>query len=237
MLKTSFASRISPAPSLPTTFAQPFAEVCKNSKGTGITVQDAGASYGSSDSSGSELLSEFLDHVDRICLQIVVRDLKDRSFGVLIDGHDDLGVLHAGHVLNGAGNAEGHIELGSHDFSGLADLRFAGHEVHVNHGAGGTKSGPHLFSKLVESGKALFVKEAATAGYDALGGEQIRTVASHLFHAHELKAAGRRRHGERFMNEGVGIAVTLVASTLIAMAVSGYVILLVQKVLKIEDDE
>ena len=43
--------------------------------------------------------------------------------------------------------------------------------------------------------------------------------------------------GERFMNEGVGIAVTLVASTLIAMAVSGYVILLVQKALKIEDDE
>ena len=39
------------------------------------------------------------------------------------------------------------------------------------------------------------------------------------------------------MNEGVGIAVTLVASTLIAMAVSGYVILLVQKALKIEDDE
>ena len=48
---------------------------------------------------------------------------------------------------------------------------------------------------------------------------------------------GIMRHGERFMNEGVGIAVTLVASTLIAMAVSGYVILLVQKVLKIEDDE
>lgn len=48
---------------------------------------------------------------------------------------------------------------------------------------------------------------------------------------------GIMRHGERFMNEGIGIVVTILASTLIAMAVSGYVILLVQKALKIQDEE
>lgn len=48
---------------------------------------------------------------------------------------------------------------------------------------------------------------------------------------------GIMRHGERFMNEGVGILITMMASTLIAMAVAGYVILWVQKALKIEDEE
>lgn len=48
---------------------------------------------------------------------------------------------------------------------------------------------------------------------------------------------GIMRHGERFMNEGIGIVVTIMASTLIAMAVAGYVILWVQKALKIEDEE
>ena len=55
--------------------------------------------YGSANSSRSELLSEFLDHFDRICLQIVVRHFEDRSFRILVHGHDNFGVLHAGYVL------------------------------------------------------------------------------------------------------------------------------------------
>ena len=97
-------------------------------------------------------------------------------------------------MLNGAGNTESHVELGSHDLAGLTDLRFAGHQVHIHHGSGGTQSCPHLFGKLIKSGKSFFVEETAASGNDALGSEQIRTIACRFFHTHKFKSAGRRRH-------------------------------------------
>ncbi|MBM6704161.1 CidA/LrgA family protein [Sutterella massiliensis] len=80
---------------------------------------------------------------------------------------------------------------------------------------------------------AFFLKDDLVDGIRPTAGVLLANMSLLFVPA----GVGIMRHGERFMNEGVGIAVTLVASTLIAMAVSGYVILLVQKVLKIEDDE
>lgn len=48
---------------------------------------------------------------------------------------------------------------------------------------------------------------------------------------------GIMRHGQRFLNEGVGIMIALVASTVIAMLVTAWVIQAVQKCMKIKDDE
>lgn len=80
---------------------------------------------------------------------------------------------------------------------------------------------------------AFFLKDDLVDGIRPTAGVLLANMSLLFVPA----GVGIMRHGERFMNEGVGIAVTLVASTLIAMAVSGYVILLVQKALKIEDDE
>lgn len=48
---------------------------------------------------------------------------------------------------------------------------------------------------------------------------------------------GIMRHGERFINEGVGIMVTLVVSTVVAMLVTAYIIIAVEKWMKIKDEE
>ena len=45
------------------------------------------------------------------------------------------------------------------------------------------------------------------------------------------------RHGQRFLDEGVGIMVTLVLSTIIAMLVTAYVIIAVEKWMKIKDED
>lgn len=47
---------------------------------------------------------------------------------------------------------------------------------------------------------------------------------------------GIMRHGERFMNEGVAIMVTVVLTTVIAMVVTVWTIMLVMKLMKLEDD-
>src|SRR5450631_301521 len=72
--------------------------------------------------------------------QAIVGDLENRSFGVLVDGDDDLRALHAGEVLNGAGQGDREVELGRHDFSGLADLQIVRHHAGVASGAAGTES-------------------------------------------------------------------------------------------------
>jgi hypothetical protein len=52
----------------------------------------------------------------------IVGDLEDGSFGVAVDGHDDLALVHAGEMLDGSGDADGDVELGLDGLAGLADL-------------------------------------------------------------------------------------------------------------------
>ena len=40
-----------------------------------------------------------------------VCDLENRGLGILVDCNDELGVLHAGQMLNCAGNTYGNVEL------------------------------------------------------------------------------------------------------------------------------
>ena len=48
---------------------------------------------------------------------------------------------------------------------------------------------------------------------------------------------GLMRHGERFMNEGIGIAAVIVLSTVIGMVVTAYTIIAVEKIMHIREDE
>ena len=67
--------------------------------------------------------------------QPVVGDLKIGASGVLVDRDDHLGVLHAGQVLDRAGDAEGDVELRRDDLAGLADLLVVGRVARIDRGA------------------------------------------------------------------------------------------------------
>ena len=60
-----------------------------------------------------ELCGELGQRRIKIGDQAVIGDLEDRRFLVLVDGDDDLGVLHAGQMLDRPRNADGNIELGA----------------------------------------------------------------------------------------------------------------------------
>ena len=59
---------------------------------------------------------------------------EDGRIGVLVDRDDDVGRLHAGQVLDGAGDAARDVELGADGLAGLADLVRVGDPAFV-HGA------------------------------------------------------------------------------------------------------
>src|SRR6478609_3898495 len=55
---------------------------------------------------------QFRHRLEQIGDQAVVGDLENRRLGVLVDGDDDLAVLHAGQMLDGTRNADREIQLG-----------------------------------------------------------------------------------------------------------------------------
>src|SRR5712692_5224824 len=65
----------------------------------------------------AELGGELRQRLEQIGDETVVGDLEDRSLLVLVDGDDHLRILHAGEVLDGAGNPDRDIELGRHDLA------------------------------------------------------------------------------------------------------------------------
>src|ERR1700729_2919240 len=71
----------------------------------------------------------------------VVGDLEDGGLGVAVNGNDDLAFVHAGEMLDCAGDTDGDVELGLDGFSGLADLLGVGTPAGVDDGPGGADCG------------------------------------------------------------------------------------------------
>src|ERR1700675_3449217 len=65
---------------------------------------------------------ELRQRLKKIGNEAIVRDLENRGLAVLVDRYDDLGILHAGEVLDRARDADRHVEVGRHDLAGLAHL-------------------------------------------------------------------------------------------------------------------
>src|SRR5690606_18990000 len=63
---------------------------------------------------------QFRHDLEQVADQADVGDLEDRRLGILVDGDDGAGVLDAGEVLDGTGNADRHVQLRRDDLAGLA---------------------------------------------------------------------------------------------------------------------
>src|SRR3954453_7407493 len=74
-----------------------------------------------------------------------------------------LAVLHAGQVLDGAGDADGDVQLGRHDLAGLAALVVVGHKSGIDSGPTGTARRPELVRERVQHREVLARAHAAAA--------------------------------------------------------------------------
>src|SRR5215472_3521573 len=134
----------------------------------------------------AELRGQFGNGLVEIRDQAVVGHLEDRRVLVFVDRHDDLGVLHAGEMLDGAGDADGNVELGRHHLAGLADLPVVGRIAGVDCGARGADARTELVGKrLAILGEIFPALPGAAAGDDDLRRGQLGTVALGDFLAEE----------------------------------------------------
>src|SRR5215475_7573141 len=148
----------------------------------------------------SSLLSELADglcqfgnHLIEIRDQTVICNLEDRRILVLVDRDDDFGVLHAGEMLNCAGDADRDIKFRRHHLAGLPDLPVVGRIACVDCGARGADAGAELVGERLDIfGEVLAALHCPPAGDDDFRRSELGTVAFRDFLADE---AGEPRIG------------------------------------------
>ena len=139
-----------------------------------------------------ELLGQLRHDLEQVADEADVRDLEDRRFLVLVDGDDRLRILHAGKVLDRAGNADRDIDFGSDDLAGLADLIIVGRIARVDRGAARADARAELVGERVEQRVELLARaERAAARDDDLGAGQLRPLALRRFEPDEAAVPGR----------------------------------------------
>src|ERR1044072_3123767 len=99
--------------------------------------------------------------LEEITHDAVVGNLEDRGFLVLVDRNDGLAVLHAGEMLDRAGESDGDVEVGRHHLAGLADLVVVRHVALIDCGAAGAETGAELVGQRLEHLEVLAARQAA----------------------------------------------------------------------------
>src|SRR4051794_26902501 len=83
-------------------------------------------------SRSGQLLFEGVGHLEEVDGGAVVRDVEDRRFRILVDGHDRRRALHAGEVLHGARDPQRDVDARLDRPARLADLTVARHPARVD---------------------------------------------------------------------------------------------------------
>jgi hypothetical protein len=146
-------------------------------------------------------LREGRPHVQRDqATQSVVGNLEDRRLLVLVDGDDDLRVLHAGQMLDGAGNADRDIKLRRDHLAGLADLPVVRRITGIDGSARCADGSTELVGNRQDDLLELFRRaERPAAGDDDLRRGQFRTIGEDSASLTKVERPDLRRRSFRRM--------------------------------------
>ncbi len=125
---------------------------------------------------GLDRLGQLRADLEQVADDAEIGDLEDRGFLVLVHRDDRLRRLHAGAVLDGAGDAQRDVQLRRHGLTGLADLELARVVTRVDRGAGGTDGTAQRVGQLFDDREAVGAADTATTGDHDAGLGELGTV-------------------------------------------------------------
>src|SRR5450631_564686 len=126
----------------------------------------------------AERFGQFGNRLVEIRDQTVIGNLENRRILVLVDRDDHLGILHAGEMLDRAGDADGDIKFRRHHLAGLPDLPVVRRISGIDRGARGADAGAELVGERLDIfGKILAALHGAATGDDDLGRCQFGAIA------------------------------------------------------------
>ena len=145
----------------------------------------------------AEFVGELRQRLEEIGDQAVIGDLEDRRLLVLVDGDDDLGILHAGEMLDGAGDADRDVEVGRDDLAGLADLPVVRRVAGIDRGARGADRGAELVGDRLDVFGEILARSACARPPEMMILAEVSSGRSDFDSSSPTKAGeagiGRRR--------------------------------------------
>src|SRR5262249_37046984 len=144
-----------------------------------------------------ELFDQLRDDLEDVADDAEVGHLEDRRVGISVDGDDRLRALHAGQVLDRAGDPARDVEIGLHGLAGLADLERVGHPRGVDRGARRADGAAQELRQLLQHREPLRPFEAASARDDDPSVLELRALALHR-HALQYADLSKRRIARDF---------------------------------------
>src|SRR5690349_2932414 len=123
-----------------------------------------------------ELSGQRGNDFEEVAHQAVVGDLENGRLRVLVDGNDHLAVLHPRQVLDRAGDADGHIEIGRDDLARLTDLVVVGNITCVDGRTRRADRRIELVGERFEHLEVVAACHAAAARYDYSGASELGTL-------------------------------------------------------------
>ena len=102
--------------------------------------------------------------------------LEDRCLGVLVDGNDHAGAAHADHMLEGAADADGDVELRRDGAAGETDLILLRQPAEVGHIARGAERRAEEFDERPECVDTQRVADTLADADDDLGTVEVGSV-------------------------------------------------------------
>jgi hypothetical protein len=106
-----------------------------------------------------------------------IGDLEDRCLRILVDRNDRAGILDAGEMLDGARNADGHVELRRDDLAGLPHLQLVRHVARIHGGARSAHGRAELVGEAVDELEVLGAAQRPPTRDDARAALQVGPVA------------------------------------------------------------
>ena len=123
--------------------------------------------------------------------------MEDRCIRILVDGNNDLGVLHTGQVLDCPRDADRQVKLRGNDLAGLADLEIIGHKTRVHGRPACSQRRAELVGKGFEHAAIVVAAAQATAPRnDDLRRTQLGAFAAGQLAVDQLAQAQLRARGD-----------------------------------------
>lgn len=124
-----------------------------------------------------ELLGQLGHLVEQVSDQTDICDLEDGSICVLVDCSNDLAVLHASQMLDGARDASAEVKLRGDVLAGLTNLQRVVGETRVDSSSAGTDGSTEGISqRRDDTVKFVLALQATTTRDDALGSGEVGAI-------------------------------------------------------------